>query len=211
MNAIKILLVDDHEFVRAGFRSLIDYFPGMSVVGEAGSGESAVTQYQQLRPDVVLLDLVMPGMGGEEALSRILSLDPGARVIILSAHDEAPYAKRAIESGAIGYLSKRASPETFQDAIKAVMKGERFIEPTLASRILFGGSTEGELTDLLTTREFEIFLLLAKGLSVNEISHKLGLSPKTVGTHQTHIFQKCKTSNLASLTRLAIRSGYIEA
>ena len=211
MNAIKILLVDDHEFVRAGFRSLIDYFRGMSVVGEAGSGESAVTQYQQLRPDVVLLDLAMPGMGGEEALSRILSIDPGARVIVLSAHDESPYAKRVIESGAMGYLSKRANPETFQEAIKAVMEGERFIEPTLASRILLGGSSEDELTNLLTTREFEIFLLLAKGLSVNEISLKLDLSPKTVGTHQTHIFQKCKTSNLASLTRLAIRSGYIEA
>ena len=211
MSDISILLVDDHAIVRAGFRSLIEFIPGMSVIGETDSGESALEQYSHLRPDLVLLDLVMPGIGGAEALSKILAMDPEARVIVLSVHDEPAYVKKIIDSGAMGYLTKRAVPEVFQDAIKAVMSGEKFVEPWLANQILFGHSQDTELTELLTDREFEVFLLLAQGQSVSEISHKLGLSPKTVGTYQTRIFQKCKTANLAGLARLAIRNGFIEA
>lgn len=211
MGEINILLADDHAIVRAGIRGLIELFPGLKVIGEADSGETAVEQYRQLQPDVVILDLVMPGIGGAEALSEILSQDSQARVIILSVRDEPVFVKRILDSGALGYLTKRGSPELLQDAIKAVMKGERFVEPRLANKILFNGSQEQEITELLTSREFEVFLLLAQGLSVNEISLQLDLSPKTVGTHQTHIFQKFKTRNLASLTRLAIRNGFIEA
>lgn len=211
MSEVKILLVDDHAIVRAGFRGLIEDTPGLSVVGEADSGEKAVEQYRRLRPDLVILDLVMPRMGGAEALSKILSFDPNARVIVLSFHDEPSYAKKIIESGAMGYLTKRADPEFFQDAIKTVMSGERYVEPWLANQILFGRSQDIALTDLLTGREFEVFLLLAQGYSVSEISDKLDISPKTVGTYQTRIFQKCKTANLAALARLAIRHGFIEA
>ena len=211
MSDVKILLADDHAIVRAGFRSLIDIIPGMSVVAETDSGEKVIEQYPLLRPDLVLLDLVMPGMGGAEALSKILSIDPDARVIVLSVHDEPVYVKKIIESGAMGYLTKRAGPEVFQDAVNTVMSGEKFVEPWLANQILFGHSQDAEITDLLTGREFEVFLLLARGHSVSEISSKLDLSPKTVGTYQTRIFQKCKTANLAGLARLAIRNGFIEA
>lgn len=211
MNDVKILLVDDHAIVRAGFRGLIEDSPGMKVIGEADTGEKAIEHYRQLQPDLVILDLVMPRMGGAEALSNILSIDPDARVIVLSFHDEPAYVKRIIESGAKGYLTKRAGQDIFQDAIKTVMSGEKYVEPWLANQILFGQSQDIELTDLLTGREFEVFLLLAQGQSVSEISHKLDLSPKTVGTYQTRIFQKCKTANLAALARLAIRHGFIEA
>lgn len=211
MNEVKILLVDDHAIVRAGFRGLIDDTPGMKVIGEADTGENAVKQYGRLQPDLVILDLVMPGMGGAEALSKILSIDPNARVIVLSFHDEPVYVKKILDSGAMGYLTKRCEAGSLLEAIRTVMMGERYVEPWLANQILFGNSREMEITDVLTGREFEVFLLLVQGLTVIEISEKLELSPKTVGTHQTRIFQKCKTGNLASLTRLAIRKGFIEA
>jgi len=211
MDEVRILLVDDHPIVRAGFRALIDDISGMKVIGEADSGETAIEQYQLLLPDLVLLDLVMPGIGGAEALSKILAKDPEARVIILSVHDEPVYVKKILESGAQGYMTKRGNPESLLNAIKTVMDGERYVEPWLANKILFPGSQKGEVIDLLTRREFEVFLLLAQGFTINEISGKLHLSPKTVGTYQTHIFQKCKTANVASLARLAIRKGLIEA
>jgi len=211
VNEVKILLVDDHAIVRAGFRSLIEDTPGMTVIGEADSGEYAIEQYKLLQPDLVILDLVMPGMGGAEALSEILAIDPNASVIVLSFHDEPVYVKKILNSGAMGYLTKRGEADLLLEAIKTVTGGERYIEPRIANQLLFSDAKDSEVSDTLTGREFEVFLLLVQGHSVNEISDLLQLSPKTVGTHQTRIFQKCKIANLASLTRLAIRNGYIEA
>jgi two-component system invasion response regulator UvrY len=211
VNEVKILLVDDHAIVRAGFRSLIEDTPGMKVIGEADTGVNAIEQFKQLQPDLVILDLVMPRMGGAEALSKILSIDPNGRVIVLSYHDEPAYVKKILHGGALGYMTKHGEPESLLDAIRTVMRGERYVEPKLASQLLFGSSQDIDISDVLTDREFEVFLLLVQGLTVSEISEKLQLSPKTVGTHQTRIFQKCKTGNLASLTRLAIRYGFIEA
>ena len=206
----RILVADDHAVVREGFRRLVEATPGLEVVAEAETGEQAVSLFEQTQPDLVIMDLSMPGIGGIEALRRIMKKDPRALVIIVSIHDESSYVKRVLEAGARGYLSKRAGPEILTEAIVKVANGERFIEPSLASNILLEQREQEDVSSILTDREFETFLHLAKGLSVAGISKKLHLSPKTVGAYQTRIFRKLNISNTAELTRLAIRNGLIE-
>ena len=206
----RILVADDHAVVREGFRRLVEATPGLEVVAEAETGEQAVSLFEQTQPDLVIMDLSMPGIDGIEALRRIMKKDPRAHVIIVSVHDESSYVKRVLEAGARGYLSKRAGPEILTEAIVKVANGERFIEPSLASNILLEQREQEDVSSILTDREFETFLHLAKGLSVAGISKKLHLSPKTVGAYQTRIFRKLNISNTAELTRLAIRNGLIE-
>lgn len=204
------MLADDHVVVRAGFRRLVEAMPGMEVVAEAETGEDAVSLYLKEKPDLVLMDLSMPGIGGLEALRRIRTKDPGARVIIISVHDDISYVKRVLNAGAQGYLSKRAGPEALVDTVQKVLRGERNVEPSLANRLLFERAKDGNAVTLLTDREFEVFRMLSEGLSVNRISVKLFLSPKTIETYRTRLFQKLGISNIAELTRLAIRQGLIE-
>jgi two-component system invasion response regulator UvrY len=209
-SGIRVMLADDHVVVRAGFRRLVEAMPGMEVVAEAETGEDAVSLYLKEKPDLVLMDLSMPGIGGLEALRRIRTKDPGARVIIISVHDDISYVKRVLNAGAQGYLSKRAGPEALVDTVQKVLRGERNVEPSLANRLLFERAKDGNAVTLLTDREFEVFRMLSEGLSVNRISVKLFLSPKTIETYRTRLFQKLGISNIAELTRLAIRQGLIE-
>ena len=210
---IRVLLVDDHAVVRMGFRLLLQSQAEISVIAEAESGEIACQRYLELAPDVVVMDLAMPGMGGLEALRRIRAHHPQARVLTLSAQDDPMHARRALREGALGFLSKRSAPEALIDAVTAVAAGQRYIDPNLAQKLALDeidGSAKS-VVDRLSEREFEVFIRLARGASVQRIAEDLKLSPSTVGTHLYNIKQKLRMSNQSELTLIAIREGLIEA
>jgi two-component system invasion response regulator UvrY len=210
---IRVLLVDDHAVVRTGFRLLLQARPEIAVVGEAESGEAACQRYVELSPDVVVMDIAMPGMGGIEALRRIRAHDPRARVLALSAHDDPMHARRALREGALGFLSKRSAPEALLEAVAAIGAGQRYIDPRVAQRLALEDieGTESSPLKRLSEREFDVFIRLARGASVQRIAHELRLSASTVGTHLYNVKQKLGVSNQSELTLLAIRYGLIEA
>jgi two-component system invasion response regulator UvrY len=210
---IRVLLVDDHAVVRTGFRLLLQAHPDITVAGEADSGESACQRYLELTPDVVVMDLGMPGMGGLEALRRIRAHHAQARVLALSAHDDPLHARRALREGARGFLSKRSAPEALLEAISVVAAGQRYLDPNLAQKLALD-EVEGagkSAVERLSEREFEVFVRLAGGASVQRIADDLKLSGSTVGTHLYNIKQKLGASNQAELTLIAIRHGLIQA
>jgi two-component system, NarL family, invasion response regulator UvrY len=210
---IRVLLVDDHALVRTGFRLLLQAHSETTVVGEADSGESACQRYLELAPDVVVMDLAMPGMGGLEALRRIRAHHPQARVLALSAHDDPAHARRALREGARGFLSKRSAPEALLEAINAVAAGQRYLDAGLARKLALdevAGAGKSPV-ERLSEREFEVFVRLAGGASVQRIAEDLKLSTSTVGTHLYNIKQKLGVSNQAELTLIAIRHGLIQA
>ena len=210
---IRVLLVDDHAVVRTGFRLLLQARPDVAVVGEADSGEVACQRYVELAPDVVVMDIAMPGMGGIEALRRIRAHDPQARVLALSAHDDPMHARRALREGALGFLSKRSAPEALLEAVAGVAGGQRYIDPRVAQRLALEDieGTDSSPIKRLSEREFDVFIRLARGASVQRIADDLRLSASTVGTHLYNVKQKLGVSNQAELTLLAIRHGLIEA
>ena len=210
---IRILLVDDHAVVRTGFRLLLQARSDIAVVGEADSGEAACQRYIELSPDVVVMDIAMPGMGGIEALRRIRAHDPQARVLALSAHDDPMHARRALREGALGFLSKRSAPEALLEAVAAIGMGQRYIDPRVAQRLALEDieGTESSPIKRLSEREFDVFIRLARGASVQRIADDLRLSASTVGTHLYNVKQKLGVSNQSELTLLAIRYGLIEA
>jgi two-component system invasion response regulator UvrY len=210
---IQILLVDDHAVVRTGFRLLLQSQPDITVAAEAQSGEAACQLYAELNPDVVLMDLGMPGMGGLEALRRIRARNPAARVLALSAHDDPMHARRALREGALGFLSKRSAPEVLIEAIASVAAGRRYIDPSLAQKLALAeieGASRSPI-EQLSEREFEVFIRLAGGATVQKIADDLKLSASTIGTHLYNIKQKLGVVNQSELTLLAIRHGLIEA
>lgn len=210
---VRVMLVDDHAVVRTGFRLLLQSLPEVSVVAEAESGELACQRYAELTPDVVVMDLAMPGMGGLEALKRIRARHPQARVLALSAHDDPMTAKRALQEGAMGFLSKRSAPEALIEAVTAVAGGRRYIDAALAQKLALAdieGTTKSPI-DRLSEREFEVFIRLASGATVQRIAEDLKLSASTVGTHLYNIKQKLDVVNQSELTLIAIRHGLIEA
>jgi two-component system invasion response regulator UvrY len=210
---IRVLLVDDHAVVRTGFRLLLQSQPEMSVIAEAESGEAACQRYLELQPDIVVMDLAMPGMGGLEALRRILAHHPQARVLTLSAQDDPMHARRALREGALGFLSKRSAPEALIDAVTAVAAGQRYIDTSLAQKLALDeiDGTGKSVIERLSEREFEVFIRLARGASVQRIAEDLKLSPSTVGTHLYNIKQKLRVTNQSELTLIAIREALIEA
>jgi len=210
---IRVLLADDHAVVRTGFRLLLQARPDVAVVGEAESGEAACQRYVELSPDVVVMDIAMPGMGGIEALRRIRAHDPQARVLALSAHDDPMHARRALREGALGFLSKRSAPEALLEAVAAIGAGQRYIDPRVAQRLALEDieGTESSPIKRLSEREFDVFIRLARGASVQRIADELRLSASTVGTHLYNVKQKLGVSNQSELTLLAIRHGLIEA
>src|SRR5688572_31223116 len=210
---IRVMLVDDHAVVRTGFRLLLQSIPEMSVVGEAESGEVAIQRYTELSPDVLVMDLAMPGMGGLEALKRIRARYPQARVLALSAHDDPVHARRALQEGALGFLSKRSAPEALIEAVTTVANGRRYLDAALAQKLALAdisGSTKSPV-DRLSEREFEVFIRLARGETVQRIADDLKLSASTIGTHLYNVKQKLGVVNQSELTLLAIRHGLIEA
>jgi len=208
---IRALLVDDHALVRMGFRMLLGDAQ-VDVVGEAESGEQACALYASLAPDVVLMDLSMPGMGGIEAVRKLLAQDPRARVLALSAHQDAAHPRRVLRAGALGYLAKRSAPEALTKAVQAVARGERFVDPDTAQvlALAHADGSDGP-AEVLSEREFSIFLQLAAGGSVAQIADTLSLSASTVGTHLYHIKQKLHAGNQSELTLVALRWGLLQA
>jgi two-component system, NarL family, invasion response regulator UvrY len=209
---IRVLLADDHAVVRMGFRLLLQSNRDITVVAEAESGEAACQSYSELNPDVLIMDLAMPGMGGLEALRRIRARHPQAKILALSAHDDPIHASRALYEGALGFLSKRSAPETLLEAVTAVAAGKRFLDSAVAQRLALGeiqGGTKSPV-ERLSEREFDVFVRLARGETVQGIAENLKLSPSTVGTHLYNIKQKLNVVNQSELTLIAIRHGLIE-
>lgn len=207
---IRVMLVDDHALVRMGFRMLLAD-AGIEVVAECGSGEEACQAYPTVRPDVVVMDLSMPGMGGLEAVRRLVARDPQARILILSAHEDTAHPRRALKAGAIGYLTKRSAPDTMIAAVTAVARGAPYVDAETAQALAVA-QVRGETSpaEVLSEREFSVFLQLARGLTVARIAENLSLAPSTVGTHLYNVKQKLDASNQAELTLVALRWGLLE-
>jgi len=211
MAKLTLLLVDDHAVVRSGFKVLLQTWDDVDVVAEANSGEEALSLYTLHRPEVVVMDIAMAGMGGIEAIKRLMALNPQVRILALSAHEDSSYAKRALLAGALGYLSKRTAPEVLIDALRMVARHQRFIDPIIAQRMANQrNDSDTHDIDKLSPREFEVFLLLAKGRSVLDISQALGLSASTVGTHLYKVKLKLRLSNQSEMTLLAMRHGLLD-
>ncbi|MDZ4081138.1 MULTISPECIES: response regulator transcription factor [Hydrocarboniphaga] len=208
---IRVMLVDDHAMVRMGFRMLLGGTQDIEVICEAEDGEAAYQLFPEIRPDVVVMDLSMPGMGGIEALRRLTARDREARVLVLSAHEDSAHPRRALKAGAMGYVSKRSAPEELIDAVRSVGAGRIYLGVELARKLavqeLHGAANPVES---LSEREFAVFLQLAKGQSVAQIAETLHLSPNTVGTHLYNIKQKLGVGNQAELTLIAVRNGLLD-
>ena len=197
---IRVMLVDDHALVRMGFRMLLAD-AGVEVVAEAGSGEQACQQYADVQPDIVVMDLSMPGMGGLEAVRRLLAQDPKARILTLSAHEDAAHPRRVLRAGALGYLTKRSAPDALIVAVNAVARGERYVDAQTAQALALAQiNGAASPADTLSEREFSVFIQLARGLSVAQIAENLNLAPSTVGTHLYHVKQKLSAGNQSEQT-----------
>ena len=211
MSQITILLVDDHAIVRMGFKMLIEAEEGIKVIGEAESGEIAIKLFQELKPDIIVMDITMPGIGGLEATDRIMAKDKNTKILVLSAHEDSVHPKRALNAGAMGYLTKRSAAEELIKAIKSIHQGKRYLEPNIAQQMAITQlSGESNPVEILSDREFDVFIALAKGKSTNEIADTLCLSPRTVGTHLYNIKQKLNANNSAEIALIAIRCGLID-
>lgn len=211
MSQIKILLVDDHAVVRMGFKMLIEAEDDITVIGEAESGEVAIKIFQELKPDIIVMDITMPGIGGLEAIDRIIAKDKNTKILVLSAHEDSVHPKRVLNAGAMGYLTKRSAAEELIKAIKSIHQGKRYLEPNIAQQMAITQlSGETNPVEILSDREFEVFIALAKGKSTNEIADTLCLSPRTVGTHLYNIKQKLNANNSAEIALIAIRCGLID-
>ncbi|MES2553278.1 MAG: response regulator transcription factor [Pseudomonadota bacterium] len=208
---IKVLLVDDHAVVRMGFKMLLESDTGIKVVAEAENGEQAVKLYVEHQPDVVVMDITMPGIGGIEAIDRIMAKDNNARILVLSAHEDSVHPKRVLNAGALGYLTKRSAAEELIKAIRTVSGRKMYLEASVAQQMAIQQlSGETNPVDVLSDREFEVFISLAKGKTTNEIADTLCLSPRTVGTHLYNIKQKLNANNSAEIALIAMRAGLID-
>ena len=206
----RILLADDHAVVRLGFRLLLEGV-GAEVVAEAERGAGAIRLYAEHSPDLLVMDVSMPGIGGLAALERLLGVAPKARVLMLSAHEDAIVPVRAMRIGARGYLCKRASPDEFLRAVGEVARDRRYLDPALAQVVALAQlSGSASPVETLTAKELAVFMKLAVGRSVNEVAEDFCLSASTVGTHLYHIKQKLQVNNAAELTLVALRNGLIE-
>jgi DNA-binding NarL/FixJ family response regulator len=213
---IRVLLVDDHAVLRAGLRALLEAEPGMEVVGEAGTGEEGVMKAGQARPDVVVMDLSMPGMGGLEATRQIAALEQGMRVLVLTMHGEEEHLLPVLEAGGSGYVHKRSADEELIEAIRTVARGDVFLYPSAAKLLLrgFKQKAEGGEDDplhRLTDREREVLSFTVEGFSSSEIGKKLFISPKTVDTYRSRIMEKLGLHHRSELVRFALRKGLLRA
>lgn len=209
---IKVFLVDDHPVVRGGYRRLLENYSDIEVVGEAQTGEEACDLYSRVNPDVTVLDLNMPGIGGLETITRLRAKDRNAHILVFSIHDSPIMVRRALDAGAAGYLTKSSMASQMVDAVRTVAEGKSFINHHILPAVMsqFRQHDADPLADL-TRREFNVFCRLAKGFSVHNIADELSISPKTVGVHQTNIMKKLRLHNAVELTHLAIQCGVVEA
>ncbi|HIF50142.1 MAG TPA: response regulator transcription factor [Thiotrichaceae bacterium] len=209
---IKVMLVDDHAVVRAGYQMLLKNSPEIEVIAEADSGEEAYRLHALHKPDVIVMDISLPGMGGIEAIKRIHSKDNQTKILVFSMHEEIIFVEQALQAGAKGYITKSTDPQLLVDAIKRLSRGENYIDAELAQRLAYEKS-RGQDTPLsdFSTREFEIFCMLAEGLNTSEIAKRLSLSYKTVANYSTQIKNKLDVATVADIARIAIRYNIIQA
>lgn len=210
---IRILLVDDHPAVRFAYRALLEEDGSASVVAEGERGEDVCTLYFQHRPDLAIIDLNLPGLGGLEAIRRIVVKDPLARILVFSAYESEIQICRALEAGALGYITKRCGVSQMKMAVSSVAAGNAYIDPvyvnSIAAKRLFGGKDNP--LQVLSPREFQIFESLARGESLGDIAAKLFISPKTVSVHQSNLMRKLGMHNVAQLVRMAIDCQIIDS
>lgn len=208
---IRVMLVDDHELVRTGVRRLLSDYKDIEVVAEASSGEQAVTMVDQHRPDVVLMDVNMPGMGGVEATRKVIKAAPESRVLAVTVHGTQPYPSRLLEAGAMGYITKECDSAEIADAIRTVAKGRHYFSDQVAREVALNVAAESKSPfDNLSQREWQIMTMICKGEKIQDISDSLCLSPKTVSTYRYRLMEKLKVRSDVELTHLALRYGVIE-
>jgi two-component system, NarL family, response regulator NreC len=207
---IRVILVDDHAIVRSGLRLLLEREDDIEVVGEAGSATEARTLAGRHTPDVVLLDVVMPGASGVDALPEILERSPESRVLMLSMQDDPSYVRRAFERGAQGYMLKEAADAELVEAIRRVAAGDRYVHPALGARLAAAGVPGDRSGDDLSDREREVLGLLAMGHTNQEIAQRLVVSVRTVESHRAHILTKLRATTRAELVRHALRMGLVD-
>ena len=209
---ISVLLTDDHVLVRTGIRRLLEDSKQIEIVGEADCGEDSLTLAQQLKPDVILMDVNMPGIGGVEACRRILQRDPDQKIIVLTIHNEQTFPKRMLEIGAKGYLTKECGVDEMLLAINQVYEGGAYIAPSIAQQLalsLLPGKEDNPI-DRLSRREFQVMLMISHGLTNAAISEKLCLSPKTVSTYRLRLLEKLGAHNEVDLIKIAVEQGMVE-
>ncbi|ANF27208.1 UvrY/SirA/GacA family response regulator transcription factor [Stutzerimonas stutzeri] len=210
---IRVLVVDDHDLVRTGISRMLADIDGLQVVGQAESGEVAIKKSRDLKPDVVLMDVKMPGIGGLEATRKLLRSHPDLKVIAVTICEEDPFPTRLLQAGAAGYLTKGAALDEMIQAIRMVFAGQRYISPQIAQQLAlksFQPKVNGSPFDLLSEREIQIALMIANCQKVQAISDKLCLSPKTVNTYRYRIYEKLSITSDVELALLAVRHGMVD-
>mgnify|MGYP001077610835 CR=1 FL=1 len=211
---IRVLVVDDHDLVRAGITRMLDDVSGIQVVGEAATGEEAVKKARELKPDVILMDIKMPGIGGLEATRKLMRSNPDLKIIAVTACEEEPFPTRLLQAGAAGYLTKGSALSDMVQAIRQVFAGQRYISASVAQQLALKAFQREPVNcpfDLLSEREIQIALMIANCNKVQGISDKLFLSPKTVNTYRYRIFEKLSISSDVELALLAVRHGMVDA
>jgi DNA-binding NarL/FixJ family response regulator len=209
---IKVMLVDDHAVVRAGYQMLLKNSPEIEVIAEASNGEEAYQLYCNHKPDVVVMDLSLPGIGGIDTIKRICLRDSKAKILVFSMHEENIFVEQALQAGANGYITKSTDPQLLVDAISVLSKGGKYIDTEVAQRLAYEKSRgQDSLLSDLSTREFEIFCMLAEGSNTSEIAKRLSLSYKTVANYSTQIKNKLDVTTVADIARIAIRYNIIQA
>ncbi|MBA1263074.1 response regulator transcription factor GacA [Stutzerimonas sp. NM35] len=210
---IRVLVVDDHDLVRTGISRMLADIDGLQVIGQADSGEAAIRKSRELKPDVVLMDIKMPGIGGLEATRKLLRSHPDIKVIAVTICEEDPFPTRLLQAGAAGYLTKGAALEEMIQAIRMVFAGQRYISPQIAQQLAlksFQPKLNGSPFDLLSEREIQIALMISNCQKVQAISDKLCLSPKTVNTYRYRIYEKLSITSDVELALLAVRHGMVD-
>jgi len=209
---INILLVDDHELVRTGISKILNEVKGFKVIDECETGEAAIKLCRQIEPDVILMDMDMPGMGGLEATKKILRFTPDAKVIMLTIHSEDPFPTKVMQIGAAGYLTKGTPPQEMVNAIRAVNSGQRYLPAQIAQQMALSQfkSSEENPFSALSDRELQIMLMITRGDKVPDISEILHLSTKTINSYRYRMFEKLNVGNDVELTHLAIRHGMLK-
>ncbi len=213
MTRLRVLLADDHTLVRAGLRKLLESMPEVEVVGEADDGLALLQRAQELQPNLVLMDIAMPGLNGLETTARLTKALPDVRVVILSMHQNEEYVRQALRNGAAAYLLKDAAPLELELALKAVLRGETYLSPAVSRGIVSDYvqrlRADEQPGDALTPRQREVLQLVAEGHSTKEIARRLDLSVKTVDTHRSQLMKQLDIHEVAGLVRYAMRNGLI--
>jgi DNA-binding NarL/FixJ family response regulator len=209
-SAVKVYLVDDHAVVREGYKHLLEK-ANIKVIAEAMTGEEAYKNYDEIKPDLVIMDLSMPGMGGIETIKKLLVKDKNAKILAFSMHDDIVFCSRAMQAGAVGYVTKSSAAEVLVEAVFTIANHKKYISHDMAHKISVQHIKPEDVLDSLTPREFEVFRLLANGLSLDEIANTLNLNYKTIANIQTRLLQKLHVENRSQLILAAVRLNIVES